>query len=288
MKIAITTDSNSGITAREAEKAGIFLLPMPVLIDTATYLEGVDIQTEQLFEAMEQGRSVTSSQPAPGSVLQLWNSILDQGYDAIVHIPMTSGLSGSCQSAAMLAADYDGRVLVVDNHRISVTQRASVLEAKRFADTGYSPEEIKAQLEATAFQASIYLMVADLKYLQRGGRLSSSEALLGTLLNIKPVLSIQGYQIDVAAKVRGIKAGEKKMIEAIQQDIAARFSDFPAETLHIGAAGTFRRQEDKEHWQSVIQAAFQDASVEYVTLPCSIASHVGPDSMGIGVFTGTY
>ena len=261
MKIAITTDSNSGITAQEAEKLGVFLLPMPVIIDEKTYLEGLNIHTEQLFAAMELERGVSSSQPAPGSILQLWNSIFEQGYDAIVYIPMTSGLSGSCQNAAMLAEDFDGRVYVVDNHRISVTQRGSVLEAKHMADAGYPPEEIKAYLEASAFQASIYLTVADLKYLQRGGRLSSSAALLGTLLNIKPILSIQGYQIDVFSKVRGLKACEKKMIEAVQNDISTRFADVPwksselrqAEPNGIKRTGTtgsrqFRRRSRVRQW----------------------------------------
>ncbi len=288
MKIAITTDSNSGITAQEAEKLGVFLLPMPVIIDEETYLEGLNIHTEQLFAAMELERGVSSSQPAPGSILQLWNSIFEQGYDAIVYIPMTSGLSGSCQNAAMLAEDFEGRVYVVDNHRISVTQRGSVLEAKHMADAGYPPEEIKAYLEASAFQASIYLTVADLKYLQRGGRLSSSAALLGTLLNIKPILSIQGYQIDVFSKVRGLKACEKKMIEAVQNDISTRFADVPMEKLRIEAGGTQRNQEDRDHWQSTVQAAFPGAAVEYVTLPCSIASHVGPDCMAMAVFASEY
>lgn len=288
MKIAITTDSNSGITAGEAEKLGIFLIPMPVMIDTETYLEGVNIQTEQLFEAMEQERSVSSSQPAPGSILQLWNSIFEHGYDAIVHIPMTSGLSGSCQNAAMLAEDFDGRVYVVDNHRISVTQKGSVLEAKHMVDAGCTPEEIKAYLEASGFQASIYLTVADLKYLQRGGRLSSSAALLGTLLNIKPILSIQGYQIDVFSKVRGLKACEKKMIEAVQSDISARFADVPMEKLRIEAGGTQRNQEDRDSWKSAVQAAFPGMEIGYVTLPCSIASHVGPDCVAMAVYASEY
>ncbi|MDO5546118.1 MAG: DegV family protein [Eubacteriales bacterium] len=288
MKIAITTDSNSGITAREAEQLGVFLLPMPVIIDTETHLEGVDIHTEQLFEAMEADRSVSSSQPAPGNLLELWHSVFRQGYDAIVHIPMTSGLSGSCQNAAMLAEDFGGRVYVVDNHRISVTQRASVLEAKHMAQAGHTPEEIKAYLEESAFRASIYLTVADLKYLQRGGRLSSSEALLGTLLNIKPILSIQGYQVEAFAKVRGLKASEKKMIEAVQNDIATRFADVPADKLRIEVGGTQRRQEDREHWNAVVRETFPDVKAGYVTMPCSIATHVGPDCMAMAVYVEEY
>ena len=287
MKIAITTDSNSGITAREAEEWGSFLLPMPVIIDEETYLEGVDIHTEQLFEAMEGERHVTSSQPAPGSILQLWKDLLGRGYEAIVHIPMTSGLSGSCQNAAMLAEDFAGKVFVVDNHRISVTQRASVQEAKAMADAGKTPEEIREYLEKTAFQASIYLTVADLKYLQRGGRLSSSAAMLGTLLNIKPVLSIQGHQIDVVAKVRGVKASAAKIIGEIRRDIAERFGDVPPQHLRIAVGGTQQGQE-AEQWLAMVREAFPNAQEDYVMMPCSIASHVGPDCMAMAVFVQAY
>ena len=189
-----------------------------------------------------------------------------------LYIPMTSELSGSCQNAAMLAEDFDGRVYVVDNRRISVTQRGAVLEAKHMADAGYLPEEIKSYLEASAFQASIYLTVADLEYLQRGGRLSSSAALLGTLLNIKPILSIQGYQIDVFSKVRGLKACEKKMIEAVQNDISTRFADVPVEKLRIEAGGTQRNQEgslavDGSGGVPGCGSGVRDTSVQYCQ-PC--------------------
>lgn len=283
MKIAIATDSNSGISAREAEQLGVFLIPMPVIIDDQTLLEGVDIETVQLFDAMEGDKNVSSSQPAPGSVTQLWDGILAQGYDAIVYIPMTSGLSGSCQSAAMLAEDYDGKVFVVDNHRISVTQRASVLDAIRLADAGLTGAQIKEKLEAASFDASIYLTVADLKYLQRGGRLSSSAAVLGTLLNIKPMLTIQGYQVDVVAKLRGMKACEKKMIESLQQDIADRFGEIPREKLRVDAGGTLMTKEEQEQWRVEVQEAFPDMTVEYITLPCSISVHLGPGCRALAV-----
>lgn len=283
MKIAIMTDTNSGITQDEAKKEGIFLLPMPIDIYDKCFLEGIDLQADQLYEALENDCRISTSQPSPGSIMDLWDSILAQGYDEIIHIPMTSGLSGSCQSAAMLAEEYDSKVYVVDNHRISATQRISVLEAKKMADTGCSAQEIKDYLEETAFSSSIYLTVESLKYLQKGGRLSSSAAVLGTLLNIKPILSLQGHQIDAYAKVRGMKKCEKKMIDAIREDISSRFADIPQDRLQVDTAGTLRTPDEIEHWRTTVQEAFPDTYVNYSPLPCSIASHVGPGCIGIGV-----
>lgn len=283
MKTAIVTDTNSGISNQEAEKEGIFLIPMPVIIQETSYLEKIDIQTEQLYEAMERGEHISTSQPSPEAIMKLWDSIFEQGYDALVYIPMTSGLSGSCQTAQMLADDYEEKVFVADNHRISVTQRASVLAAKRMADAGKSAAEIKKILEEHAFDASIYLTVESLKYLQRGGRLSASAAMLGTILNIKPILSIQGEQIEAFAKVRGSKKCEHKMLEAIQHDIEHRFSDVPPEKIEIQIAGTLQKSEDIARWKTIIQETFPLNSIEYFPLPCSIAAHVGPGCFGIAV-----
>ena len=205
MKTAIMTDTNSGIGAQEAQRLGVFVLPMPVMIDGVSYLESAEIEVAQLYEAMKQGRSVSTSQPAPGSVEEMWQAILDAGCDEVVYIPMSSGLSGSCQSARLLAGEWGSRVEVVDNHRISMTQRGAVLEAKAMADAGMPAAEIRAQLEADAFEASIYLTVDSLAHLQRGGRLSQTEALLGTVLGIKPILTIQGERIEAVEKVRGMK-----------------------------------------------------------------------------------
>ena len=283
MKTAIMTDTNSGITAAEAQKLGVYVLPMPVIIDDKCYLEGIDIQPEQLYEAMRQERKISTSQPSPGSITEMWTSVLEEGYDELVYIPMSSGLSGSCHSASLLADEFGERVHVVDNHRISVTQRESVLEAKQMAEAGNSAAEIKKFLEDTAFQASIYLTVASLKYLRMGGRLSQPAAMLGTILNIKPILSIQGGKIDVVDKVRGIKICEKKMIEAIQNDIAGRFANVPVHQLRVATAGTLQNTEDIDQWRKAVQAAFPNMAVDYAPLPCSIASHVGPNCMGIGV-----
>ena len=251
-------------------------------MDQGCYLEGKNIKPEQMYEAMKSGYQTSTSQPSPGDIVELWDSILNSGYDEIVHIPMTSGLSGSCQNAAILSQEYKGKVHVVDNHRISVTQRESVLEAKRMADKGYSAVEIKEYLEETAFQSSIYLTVASLKYLQKGGRLSATSAVIGSVLNVKPILSIQGEKIDVFSKCRGIKMCEKEMIEAIKNDIATRFPDIPENRIRIAIAGSLQNQEDITQWLTIVQNAFPNMNVYYNSLPCSIVSHVGPDCMGIG------
>ena len=282
MSIAIMTDTNSGITAEEGKQIGIYVLSMPILIDNTCYLEGKNIKPEQMYEAMRSGYQTSTSQPSPGDIVELWDSILNSGYDEIVHIPMTSGLSGSCQNAVILSEEYTGKVHVVDNHRISVTQRESVLEAKRMADKGYSAVEIKEYLEETAFQSSIYLTVASLKNLQKGGRLSATSAMIGSVLNVKPVLSIQGEKIEVFSKCRGIKMCEKKMIEAIKNDIATRFPDIPENRIRIAIAGSLQNQEDITQWLTIVQNAFPNMDVYYNSLPCSIVSHVGPDCMGIG------
>ncbi|MGN0166317.1 MAG: DegV family protein [Lachnospiraceae bacterium] len=288
MKIAIMTDTNSGITAEEGKQLGIYILPMPVLIDNICCLEGKDIRPEQMYDIMELGRQTSTSQPSPGDIIELWNSIFDHGYDEIIHIPMTSGLSGSCQSAAMLSEEYEGKVHVVDNHRISVTQRESVLEAKRMADKGYSAVEIKEYLEGTALGASIYLTVASLKYLQRGGRLSATAAVIGSVLNMKPILTIQGGKVDAFSKCRGMNVCKRKMIEAIKADIESRFAEVPAEKIIIATAGSLQKQEDITNWVDVVQSEFPGKKVYYDPLPCSLISHVGPECIGIGVVVTEY
>ena len=288
MRIAIVTDTNSGITAEEGKQIGIYVLPMPVLIDDTCYLEGIDIGHEQMYEAMESGHLTTTSQPSPGDIMKLWDSVLDDGYDGIVHIPMASDLSGSCRTAALLAQEYHGKVQVADNHRISVSQRESVLEAKAMADVGHSAMEIKEYLEKTAGNASIYVTVASLQYLQRGGRLSSTSAAIGSVLNIKPILTIQGGKIEVFSKCRGMKMCEKTMIDSIKKDIANRFAHISTENLQIVTAGTLQKQEDVDHWLDTVKSAFPNMDVYYDPLPCSIVSHIGPNSMGVGVVVTEY
>ncbi len=294
MKTAVVTDTNSGITVEAGKKLGIYVLPMPVIVEDSCYLEGEDITNAELYGAMKNHREVSSSQPSPGSILSLWNAVFKDGFENIVYIPMSSSLSGSCENAMQLSADYQGRVHVVDNHRISVTLMESVYDAKRLADSGHSAKEIKTMLEDSAYDASIYLSVNSLEYLKKSGRITASAAAIAGILNIKPVLTIQGDKLDLFAKVRGIKQSERKMIEAlnicksfkngtVKQDIASRFAGIPAGRLRIATAGTFEKEEEAEAWRGLVQSEFPHASVYYVPLSCSIACHVGVGALGIGV-----
>lgn len=283
MKTAIMTDTNSGITVEEGKKAGIYVLPMPVIIEEKCYLEGIDITHGQLYDAMISDKELSSSQPSPGDVMAMWNSILNDGYDEIVYIPMSSGLSGSCHNAVLLAEEYDSKVWVVDNHRISVTLMESVFDAKSLADKGMSGSKIKEELEAAAYQASIYISVDSLKYLLKGGRITPSAAAIANILNIKPLLTIQGEKLDLFAKVRGMKQSEKKMIAALKSDIRTRFSKIPQKRLRVATAGTFKRKEDADEWRNQVQKAFPECDVYYNPLSCSIACHVGVNAVGIGV-----
>lgn len=285
MKIAIATDTNSGITTMEGEKLGVFVLAMPVNLEETIHYEGIDITSEQLYDAMRQHRDVSTSQPSPGQLMELWDGILAKGYDEIVYIPMSSGLSGSCQSAALFAQDYDGRVQVVDNHRISVTQKESVISALRLVEQGYDAGQIRDFLEKHAYDASIYITVDSMEYLKKGGRVTPAAATLATVLNLKPVLTIQGDKLDAFAKVRGMKLAESKMIEAIHQDRAERFKDVPESRLLIETAGTLENGELAEHWRQQVQAEFPFAKVSYANLPCSIACHVGMNSVATVIMT---
>lgn len=285
MRIAIATDTNSGITAQQAAELGIFLLPMPVNLEETVHFEGIDITSEQLYEAMRQHRDVSTSQPSPGQLMELWEGILDAGYDGIVYIPMSSGLSSSCQSAALFARDYDGNVQVVDNHRISVTQRESVISALRLAQQGWDAVQIKDFLEQHAYDASIYITVDSMEYLKKGGRVTPAAATLATVLNLKPVLTIQGDKLDAFAKVRGIKLAQAKMIDAVKQDHAQRFGSTPQSRLLIETAGTLESPELAESWRQQVQAEFPFARVTYSNLPCSIACHVGMNSLAAVIMT---
>ena len=283
MRTAIVTDTNSGISIEKAKELGIFIVPMPVIIGENTYLEHQTITHAELYRAMRQHLDISSSQPSPGFVTDLWDSILASGYDEIVYIPMSSGLSGSCQSAAMLAKDYNGKVFVVDNHRISVTQETSVYDAKHLAESGFSAARIKERLEKHAYDASIYISVDSLEYLKKGGRITPAAAAFATVINRKPVLTIQGDKLDSFAKMRGMKLCEKKMIEAMQKDIETRFSDIPHTQLVIATAGTFENPADAEHWRQTVQNAFPDYDIRYSPLSCSIACHTGINAAGAGV-----
>lgn len=283
MKIAIATDTNSSMTQKQADEHGIHLLPMPVIIDGETYLEGLNINNAQLYNAMKEHRDISSSQPSPGQLIEFWENILKDGYDQIVYIPMSSGLSNSCHNAIQFSRDYDGKIQVVDNHRISLTQEASVLSALLLAQQGLTAEKIKNYLEERAYQASIYITVDSMEYLKKGGRVTPAAAAFASVLNLKPILTIQGDKLDTYAKARGMKQAEEKMIEAIKQDRLTRFADVPDHQLRIETAGTFENEEKSEQWRQMVQNAFPSIPVSYVDLPCSIACHVGINAAGTAI-----
>ncbi|MCR5269140.1 MAG: DegV family protein [Lachnospiraceae bacterium] len=284
MKTAILTDTNSGILTPEANELGIYVMPMPVLIDEDIFYEGQNITEEEFYEALKSEKRVTTSQPSPGDVLDTWEKLLSEGYDQIVYIPMSSGLSSACETAKSMADDYEGKVFVADNHRISVTLRPSVITAKRMADRGDDGESIAAFLEKDALNASIYLAVDTLDYLKRGGRVSSAAAALGTLLNIKPILTIQGEKLEPFANMRGsMKRCEERMLEALKQDIETRFAAVDPKKLMIGLAGAGLTEEEKKSWMELGKTYFPDADLYYDPLSASVAAHTGPGAVGLGV-----
>ncbi|MBR4168687.1 MAG: DegV family protein [Lachnospiraceae bacterium] len=284
MKTAILTDTNSGIMTQEAKSLGIHVMPMPILIEDEVYYEGQNITEEEFYNALVSEKKVTTSQPSPGDVLDTWDRLFSEGYDQIVYIPMSSGLSSACETAKSMSDDYDGKVFVADNHRISVTLRPSVITAKRMADRGDDGERIAAFLEEDALNASIYLAVDTLDYLKRGGRVSSAAAALGTLLNIKPILTIQGERLEPFANVRGsMRRGEERMLEALKNDIETRFAGVDRSRLLIGLAGAGLTDEEKAAWMELGQEYFPDAALYYDPLSASVAAHTGPGAVGLGV-----
>ena len=284
MKTAVVTDTNSGITAELGKELGVYVVPMPVMIDGKTYYEGVNLTQEAFFQSLMSGGDITTSQPSPGDVMELWDSVLTEGYDELVYIPMSSGLSNSCASAIILAGDYEGRVQVADNHRISVTQYASILDALKLAKEGKNAFEIKKALEAAAYDASIYIAVDTLEFLKKGGRITPAAAAAGSVLNIKPVLTIQGDRLDAFTKVRGTKRCRAKLIEALKNDFKERLAGEDMSKIRVGTAGSFRNVEDARAWRQEVADAFPGFEVIYGNLGCSIATHTGPEARGIGFY----
>ncbi len=277
-KIAIITDTNSGMPQEEADRLGVSLVPMPFMVDGKEYFEGVDCTYAQFFDMLAAGGDVSTSQPSPESVTALWDKLLET-HDGIVHIPMSSALSSSCATARALAADYDGKVCVPDNKRISISQRQSVLDALALAEKGLSAAEICETLEANAFNASIYLAVNTLALLKKSGRVTAAGAAIASILGIKPVLQIQGEKLDAFAKVRGMANAEKTMLDAIKKDLEERFAGKPVKIL------TAYSGEDSvgSEWLKTVQESFGDDTIESYKLPISICCHVGAGVKGIGV-----
>jgi hypothetical protein len=277
-KVAIVTDSNSGITQKRGEELGIYVLPMPFFIGGELYLEDITLSQEQFYEKLGADSEISTSQPSPGDVMDLWDKLLED-YDEIVCIPMSSGLSSTCETALSLAQDYDEKVQVVNNQRISVTQEQSVYDAIKLRDEGKSAAEIRQVLEKEKMQASIYITVDTLKYLKKGGRITPAAAAIGTVLNLKPVLQIQGEKLDAFAKVRGWKAAKKTMLNAIEKDLTDRFADVKDQMV-LGMAYTCSKEEADE-WKNEIQTRFPDYELVEGPLSLSIACHIGPGAMAV-------
>ena len=277
-KIAIVTDSNSGITQTQAKELGVHVIPMPFMINDTTYYEDINLTQEQFYELLKDGADISTSQPTPGAVMELWDSLLEE-YDELVHIPMSSGLSGACQSAMMLADEYDGRVHVVNNQRISVTMRQSVLDAKALAASGKTGEEIKNILEADKFNSSIYIMLDTLQYLKKGGRITPAAAAIGAVLRLKPVLTIQGEKLDAFAKARTANQSKSMMINAIKADIENRLGgDYKNVWLQV--AYTYDL-EAAENLKKEVEEAFPDVEIHMDPLSLSVACHIGPGSLAV-------
>ena len=262
-RVAIATDSNSGITQKEAKELGIRVLPMPFFINGELYLEDITLTQEEFYQRLLEDADISTSQPSPG--------------DVIVYIPMSSGLSSSCETAIGLAQDYDGKVHVIDNQRISISQRQSVLDALEMAKKGMSAQEIDDVLMREKLEASIYITVDTLKYLKKGGRVTPAAAAIGTVLNLKPVLQIQGEKLDSYAKVRGWKAAKKTMLDAAAKDLAGRFN---GKEMYIHAAYTCSDEEAKE-WKSEIEARFPGYDIHMDRLSLSVSCHIGAGSKAV-------
>ncbi len=277
MKIAIITDTNSGILAHEAAELGIHLLPMPFSIDGQLYLEGINLSAQDFYRLQEQGANIMTSQPSPDSVTSLWDELLAT-HDAVIHIPMSSALSNSYSTACALSAEYDGKVLVADLRRISISQRMAVADAVALVKQGLDAKQVVEILEQNALEASIYLAPSTLSYLKKGGRITPAAAAIGTVLNIKPVLQIQGGPVDSFKKVRGMRQAIDTMLQAIDTDRKTRFARKNAKVC-VAYSGA---PEIGEEWRQQVQAYFPDQTVECAALSLSIACHTGPGALGIG------
>ena len=281
-KIAIVTDSNSGITQAEGKQLGVYVLPMPFDIDGQQYFEDINLTQEQFYEKLTGDADVSTSQPSPDAVMSLWDDLLkNKGYDEIVHIPMSSGLSSSCATAMMLAQDYDGKVQVVDNQRISVTMKLSVLDAMKMTEDGFSAAEIKRILEEQKFNSSIYITLETLKYLKKGGRITPAAAAIGTVLNLKPVLQIQGEKLDAFAKVRGKKQARRTMLKAMKADFEGRFAPFVQNGEMCLQAAYTGNPEEAEEWKQEMQETFPGMEIHMDPLSLSVACHIGYGSLAI-------
>lgn len=278
-RVAIVTDSNSGITQEQAKELGISVIPMPFYINETLYFEDISLTQEQFYEHLQEDSEISTSQPSPGDVMDLWDKLLEE-YDEVVYLPMSSGLSSSCSTATMLAEDYDGKVEVVNNQRISVTLYQSVLDAMMLAEQGRSAAEIKKILEDVKFDSSIYITLDTLKYLKKGGRITPAAAAIGTVLNLKPVLTIQGEKLDAYSKCRGKKAAKVAMIDAMRKDLETRWPEaWAAGRIKLFLAYSGNLEEALEYKEE-IAAAFPGYEIHMAPLSLSVSCHIGHGALG--------
>lgn len=278
-RVVVVTDSNSGITQAEAKELDVVVMPMPFYMNEEMFYEDIDLTQEQFYAKLAEGGDIKTSMPLVGDVTDKWDELLKE-YDEIVYIPMSSGLSSSCETAYMLSQDYDGKVQVVNNQRISVTMRQSVLDAKAMADSGKTAGEIKDILEDEKFNSSIYIMVDTLTYLKKGGRITPAAAALGALLKLKPVLQIQGEKLDAFAKARTVKQAKNIMIEAMKSDFQKRFDSPDGTKMNLEIAYTFDK-EAAEAFKAEVQEAFPNNEIVMNPLSLSVSCHIGPGALAI-------
>ena len=282
-RICIVTDDNAGFSEKEAKELGLRIVKMPIIIDGVSYFQNENITTDKFYKCMEDNKDITTSQPSPGLIIEMWDSILKE-YDSILHIPMTSGLSEECNTAKMLAKEYGDKVQVVDNQRISVTLKSAVYDAIKLSKTNKSAEEIKEILEAQSFESSIYIMVDTLKYLKKGGRVTPAGALLGATLHIKPVLSLFGEKLDAYKKAIGTKKAKQIMIDAVKNDIKTKFKDSKIEDLIFGMAYTHNLDEVNAFKKEVSQELnIKEEDIIMDELSLSVATHIGPGSLALTI-----
>ncbi len=286
MRTAIVTDSNSGITQNEAKELGIFVLPMPFFINEELFYEDITLTQEQFYEKLLGDADIKTSQPSPGEVMDMWDKVLES-YDELVYIPMSSGLSKSCETAQMLAGDYENKVFVVDNQRISITMRRAIYDAMAMIEHGKTGAEIKKVLEDEKFESSIYITLETLKYLKKGGRITPAAAAIGTVLNIKPVLQIQGEKLDAYTKVRGKEAGRKKMIDAIRKDLDRRFANYK-DKMHLDLAYS-GNYEEAQDWLRESRENFPEfTDIHMDALSLSVSCHIGHGALAVAVSKSVY
>lgn len=281
MKTAIVTDSNCGITKKEADRMGIFIIPMPVCMNDTYYYEGIDLDPTAFFKHLANHDKIHTSQPSPADLMTMWENVLKSGYDEIVYIPMSSGLSGSYHTACQIAEEFPEKVYVADTRRISVTQRHAVLDALYLVDKGMNGVEVREQLEKNAANSIIFVAVDDIDYLKRGGRITPAAAAMASILNIKPLLTIGENKVDAYEKVQGLKKCEKRLLKAMQEQ-ALHFKN-QGYDIRVGIAGSFLNEADRSDWYAQAKEVFSDDELLYDPLTCSISSHVGPNAFGMGV-----